>query len=302
MRLVLGCLLGAGLLLMAAPFLWPRRRAPDGTHDSGPDPANGGTGRPSPRGRATLRGSLAQAGLGSLPLPAFAAISLLLGLACAAIAQALIGVRALALVAGLVGTLVPTVIVLWRARERRRTNRTVWPDVVDHLVSAVRSGLALPDSVSTLAESGPVPTRAAFADFARDYRATGSFGYAIDRLKAGLADPVADRILETLRMAREVGGSDLTLVLRDLAAWLRQDAAIRAEVEARQSWVVNAARLGVAAPWIVLLLLASRPEGAVAYNTGTGVAVIISGLAVSVIAYRLMVFIGRLPEERRWFR
>ena len=122
MRLVLGCLLGAGLLLMAAPFLWPRRRAPDGTHDSGPDPANGGTGRPSPRGRATLRGSLAQAGLGSLPLPAFAAISLLLGLACAAIAQALIGVRALALVAGLVGTLVPTAIVLWRARERRRWN------------------------------------------------------------------------------------------------------------------------------------------------------------------------------------
>ncbi|MDY7540935.1 MULTISPECIES: type II secretion system F family protein [unclassified Cryobacterium] len=302
MRLVLGCLLGAGLLLMAAPFLWPRRRAATGVPDSDPSPADGETGRPGQRGLATLRGVLAQAGLGSLPLPAFSAISLLLGLACAALAEALIGVRALALVAGLVGALTPTTIVLWRARERRRSNRTVWPDVVDHLVSAVRSGLALPDSVSTLAESGPVPTRAAFADFARDYRATGSFGYSVDRLKAGLADPVADRILETLRMAREVGGSDLTLVLRDLAAWLRQDAAIRAEVEARQSWVVNAARLGVAAPWIVLLLLSSRPEGAVAYNTGSGVTVIVSGLAVSVIAYRLMVFIGRLPEERRWFR
>ncbi|MEB0201262.1 type II secretion system F family protein [Cryobacterium sp. 10S3] len=302
MRLALGCLLGAGLLLMAAPFLWPRRRVAAGAQDSPPSPADGASGRPQPRGPATLRGSLALAGLGSLPLPAFTAISLLLGLACAALAQALIGVRVLALVAGVVGDLVPMTIVLWRARERRRSHRTVWPDVVDHLVSGVRSGLALPDSISTLAESGPVPTRAAFADFARDYRATGSFGYSVDRLKAGLADPVADRILETLRMAREVGGSDLTLVLRDLAAWLRQDAAIRAEVEARQSWVVNAARLGVAAPWIVLLLLSSRPEGAVAYNTGSGVAVIVSGLVVSVIAYRLMVFIGRLPEERRWFR
>ena len=301
MRLVLGCLLGAGLLLVAAPFLWPRRRAKTGARDPDPGPVNDETGRPRRR-FATLRGALAQAGLGSLPLPAFTAISLILGLACAALAQALIGVRALDLVAGLVGALVPTMIVLWRARERHRSNRTVWPDVVDHLVSAVRSGLALPDSVSTLADSGPVSTRPAFADFAHDYRATGSFGYAIDRLKAGLADPVADRILETLRMAREVGGSDLTIVLRDLAAWLRQDAAIRAEVEARQSWVVNAARLGVAAPWIVLLLLSSRPEGAVAYDTGSGVFVIVSGLAVSVIAYRLMVFIGRLPEERRWFR
>jgi len=302
MRLVLGCLLGAGLLLMAAPFLWPRRRADAGTPASGHNPVDGETGQPPQRGLVALRGALTQAGLGSLPLPAFAAISLLLGLAGAALAQALTGVRALGVVAGVVGVVVPTVIVFWRARERRRSNRTVWPDVVDHLVSAVRSGLALPDSVSTLAESGPAPTRAAFADFARDYRATGSFGYAVDRLKAGLADPVADRILETLRMAREVGGSDLTLVLRDLAAWLRQDAAIRAEVEARQSWVVNAARLGVAAPWIVLLLLSSRPEGAVAYNTGSGVVVIVSGLAVSVIAYRLMVVIGRLPEERRWFR
>jgi tight adherence protein B len=296
-RLVLGCLLGAGLLLVTAPFLWPRRRA-----ETARQPSERDTARSRPRGLTTLRGAIAQAGLGSLPLAAFAAISLILGLAGAALGQALIGVRPLALVAGLTGALLPTMIVLWRARERRRSNHTVWPDVVDHLVSAVRSGLALPDSVSTLAESGPVPTRTAFADFARDYRSTGSFGHALDRLKAGLADPVADRILETLRMAREVGGSDLTLVLRDLAAWLRQDAAIRAEVEARQSWVVNAARLGVAAPWIVLLLLSTRPEGAVAYNTGAGVIVIVSGLVVSVFAYRLMVLIGRLPEEHRWFR
>ena len=71
-------------------------------------------------------------------------------------------------------------------------------------------------------------------------------------------------------MAREVGGSDLTQVLRSLAVWLRQDAAIRQEVEARQSWVLNAAKLGVAAPWIILLLLASRPEAAMAYNSASG--------------------------------
>ena len=70
----------------------------------------------------------------------------------------------------------------------------------------------------------------------------------------------------------------------------------------RQSWIVNAARLGVAAPWIVLLLLASRPEAAVAYNTSAGVVVIVGGLGVSVVAYRLMVALGRLPEERRWFK
>ena len=45
---------------------------------------------------------------------------------------------------------------------------------------------------------------------------------------------------------------------------------VRAELRARQSWIVNAARLGVVAPWIVLLMLATRPEGAAAYNSPAG--------------------------------
>ncbi len=285
MTLALGGMLSAGLLLLAAPFLWPR--------PSGPARA---------RTPGRLRASLGQAGLGNLPLAAFVALSLVLGLAVSALSQAILGIAALSIVVALAGLALPTLMVAWRVRARRRANRAVWPDVVDHLVSAVRSGLALPDSVGSLAGAGPLSTRPAFAEFAREYQATGNFGSAVDGLKVSLADPVADRILETLRMAREVGGSDLTVVLRSLAAWLRQDAAIRSEVEARQSWIVNAARLGVAAPWIVLLLLASRPEAAVAYNTTAGMIVIIGGLGVSVVAYRLMVALGRLPEERRWFR
>jgi tight adherence protein B len=103
-------------------------------------------------------------------------------------------------------------------------------------------------------------------------------------------------------MSREVGGSELTTVLRNLASYLRQESALRSEVEARQSWVVNAARLGVAAPWIVLLLLATRPEAAVAYNSSAGAVLVIAGLVVTVVAYRIMIAVGRIPEERRWFR
>ena len=53
-------------------------------------------------------------------------------------------------------------------------------------------------------------------------------------------------------MAREVGGTDLGRLLRTLSAFLREDARTRAELETRQGWTVNAARLAVAAPWIVL--------------------------------------------------
>ena len=285
MSVAFGLLLGIGLLLAASPLLWPSRAE--------------NPGRASTKMRA--REILVQAGLGRVGVSTVAAASVILGIAAGALVFALVPVIAVAFAAGILLLVLPSAVVVWRARAQRRATRVVWPDVVDHLVSAVRSGLALPESVVTLAHSGPPITRAAFADFERDYRMTGGFADSLDRLKDRLADPVADRIIETLRMSREVGGNELTTVLRNLAAYLRQDAAIRSEVEARQSWIVNAARLGVAAPWIVLLLLSTRPEAAAAYNSPEGVALIAVGLALSVVAYRIMIGIGRLPEERRWF-
>ena len=285
MSVPIGLLLGIGLLLAVSPILWPNRGVAPG--------------RPSSRMRA--HEVLAQAGLGRVRISTVAATSIILGIAAGALVFALVPVIALAFAAGSLIFILPSAVVICRARAGRRATRVVWPDVVDHLVSAIRSGLALPDSVVALARSGPPITRAAFAEFERDYRMTGGFADSLDRLKDRLADPVADRIIETLRMSREVGGNELTTVLRNLAAYLRQDAAIRSEVEARQSWIVNAARLGVAAPWIVLLLLSTRPEAAAAYNSPAGIALIVVGLALSVVAYRIMIGIGRLPEERRWF-
>jgi tight adherence protein B len=248
-----------------------------------------------------LRVRLRQAGLGHLSAGVLLIVSVLLGIVACAAASLLTSVVALAVAAGVVVALLPLAAISSRARARRKAARAVWPDLLDHLVAGIRSGQALGECLCALATSGPVHTRTAFAAFERDYRSTGQLSAALDELKTALADPVADRIVETLRMSRDVGGTELPLVLRSLAGYVRTDAAVRAEVEARQSWVVVAARLGVAAPWIVLVLLASRPEAVQAYNSPPGVALLAVGLVVTVVAYRLMIALGRLPEERRWF-
>jgi tight adherence protein B len=287
MSAVLGLVFGVGLLLVTSPFLWPRA-----AH----------TRRPPLRLWAFAKDRLAEAGLERVGPGVLLGLSALSGVAAVAAAQAATGVTAIALTAGAAGLALPAVLVSRRAHARRRRSRVVWPDIVDHLVASVRSGLALPDAVGALGRVGPAATRAPFAEFERDYRATGSFSPCIDRLKERLADPTADRVLETLRMAREVGGTELTAVLGSLATSLRESAAARSEVEARQSWVVNAARLGVAAPWIVLLLLASRPEAARAYDSPAGAIVVITGLGLSVVAYRIMLSLGRIRDEKRSFR
>ncbi len=284
MTWLLGTVLGLGALLAVSPWLWPRReRAVE------------------PRPRARLLDRLTHAGLDGIPPLALGAVSLLLGVLACGLALAIAPVAAVAAAALVVGAAAPVLAVRWRAARRRRAQASVWPDVVDHLVSAVRSGLALPDAVAQLERAGPAITRPAFAAYAADHRATGSFGYALDRLKDRLADPVGDRIIETLRMAREVGGTEVTTVLRELAAYLRADLATRGELEARQTWIVGAARLGVAAPWIVLLILSTRPEAAQAYNSSGGIALIAGGAVVTGIAYRVMLRIGALPTEARWF-
>jgi len=285
MSVVLGAVLGLGVLLIAAPFLWPRVAG-------------------APRSRGSLervRGELALAGLGSVPLPVVVAVCVVLALVGGALAQAVFGIPFLAAIGAVLGGALVPMVVRGRAARRRAANRAVWPDVVDHLVASVRAGMSLPDSLAALVELGPAATRDAFASFEREYRRTANFSVCLDGLKSELADPVADRIIETLRMAREVGGTDVTAVLRALAGYLRQDAALRAEVVSRQSWIRNAARLGVAAPWLLLLVLASRHEAIVAYDSPAGAALILIGLGVTFVAYRAMLALGRLPEERRWF-
>ncbi|WP_166865459.1 type II secretion system F family protein [Salinibacterium sp. ZJ70] len=282
-----GLLLGVGVLLIASVWLWPRGQAETRVRREGV--------------LSRLEDALAQAGLGRVTVPALLFVALACGSIAGFVVLAVTPVVALAAAAGLAATTAPFALVLARARTRRRAMRAVWPDAIDHLVAGLRSGLPLGDALAALAESGPEPLRLAFAEFAADHRATGRLEFALDALKDRLADPVADRVVETLRVARDVGGTELPSVLRSLAAFMRADSAVRSEVEARQTWVVSAARLGVAAPWLVLLLLAARPEAVRAYNSPAGVVLLVVGLVVTVVAYRIMLAIGRLPDERRWF-
>jgi tight adherence protein B len=202
----------------------------------------------------------------------------------------------------LIGGGVPWVLLRSRVHRRRAELREVWPDVVDNLASAIRAGLSLADALGQLGTRGPAALRQPFRQFAEDYRSTGRFHDSLDALKARLADPTGDRIVESLRVAREVGGSDLGRLLRTLSAFLRDELRVRAELEARQGWVANAAKLAVAGPWLLLALLSVRSTSVQAFQQPAGVMVLAIGAGVSVLAYRLMMRLGRLPEEARVLR
>lgn len=226
------------------------------------------------------------------------------GSAASAVGAGVVGLlltaTAITAVLGLcVGAYVPTMLLRRQRTKRIAAARSAWPDVVDDLSSAVRAGLPLPDAIREAGSRAPLILRDPFRRFSDDLRVNGRFHEALDAMKASLADPVADRVIEALRLAREVGGSDLGRLLRDLSESLRAHSRLRAEVEARQSWTINSARLAVAAPWITLVFLATRREAVEAFNTAIGALVIAGAALISVVAYRLMLVLGRLPQEER---
>lgn len=284
MGALVGLGFGVGCLLVWSAFRTPRPAPPD-------DPAARRTGR-----------LLAEAGLGEVAPRSMAVLCLGAGLLTTVLALGLTQALPIALVLGVLAGYLPVAVVRGRARRRQREFAEVWPDAVDDLASAVRAGMSLPDAVAALAVRGPEPLRPSFDAFALDYQVSGRFGDCLDRLKDRLADPVGDRVVEGLRIAREVGGGELGRLLRNLSGYLRDDLRTRSELEARQSWAVNGARVAVAAPWVVLLVMSTQRSVIERYQTVAGAGVLVVGALVCVVAYRLMTRLGRLPVERRILR
>lgn len=219
--------------------------------------------------------------------------------ACALFVHLAYLIPALTLTAALTAFALPFLWLSARGKKRISTAKTLWPELAENLVSALRSGVSIPDALASLAPLA-AGHREAFENFQRNYQGGRSFTTALELLKAELADPVADRLLESIRSARELGGAELVEILQGLADAIRAENHLRSELEARQSWLINAARLGAAAPWVVLALLASRPETAEIYSSELGTLLILGGFLVTLLAYRMMLSIAQLPQEKRW--
>lgn len=232
------------------------------------------------------------------PVQILAAAVLLFTAVCALITL-VTSVLAIGIATGVLAAFGPVALLNARALRRQLEFAQAWPDAVDHLASAIRAGLSLPEALIGLGERGPLELREPFKQFAKDYQSTGRFALSLDRLKDRLADPVGDRVVEALRIAREVGGGDLGRMLRSLSGFLREELRTRSELEARQSWTISGARLAAAAPWLVLLMMSFQRDVIGRFAEPAGIILLSIGAAVCLVAYRLMMRLGRLPVERR---
>jgi len=176
-----------------------------------------------------------------------------------------------------------------------------WPEVIDHLVSAIQTGMSLTEALTELSTRGPVVMQPAFSNFKSRVFEDGNFDQGIQYLAEYFKSHASDQIFQALLISKSLGGSELLSILRTLGNFLREDLALRNEIAVKQSWIKNSAHLSSAAPWLLLLLLAMQPSTVQAFSTITGAGILFIGLFVTVLAYIWMTFLSRLPSVPRVF-
>ena len=197
-------------------------------------------------------------------------------------------------------------VVTWlhfRKRDHRQSAAMlqVWPEVTDHLISAIHSGLSLNEALVGLGTRGPELIRPYFRSFHSELIGSGDFIAAAEQLKARLNTHGSDQILEAVIMAKSLGGSELLQIFRTLGDFLRQDLTLRKEIEIKHGWIKNSAHLSAAAPWLLLLLLSSQPGTAQAFAQPGGIAILFFGVVLTAVAYMWMGKLGQLPASPRVF-
>lgn len=197
--------------------------------------------------------------------------------------------------------LVPRTYFARRSRQRARAVQEAWPDGLRDLLASIAAGCSLTQAVTTMAQTGPEPIRVAFARFPELSRVLGSTA-ALEVVKAELADPTSDRVLEVLILANERGGAIVRTILEDLVDATTRDLKLLDALETEGLEMRINARSVVVLPWLVLVALTARPGPFRAfYRSGGGVATLVVAGVLTAVGVLVLSRLGKEPLEERVF-
>lgn len=245
---------------------------------------------------------LVRAGLPDVAPRDFVLFSLAAGLVAGLLAQLLLGWPVVSLLAALFGLLAPFAYYVQRHDRRRAVLQTALVEAIAQLRDAIRTGLSVQDALVGLARTGPEALRPEFATLVRESRLMGSEA-ALTAMRDRLADPLFDVVATTLILNDRLGGRNVSQVLDRLAHATREQLRIQDELRAHQAQTVFSARVVAAMPLVVLIVIRQiNPRYLAIFNDGWGQLLLALCLLSIVVGYASMLWITRLPGDRRILR
>ncbi|MEY4410479.1 MAG: hypothetical protein RLZ69_53 [Actinomycetota bacterium] len=186
-----------------------------------------------------------------------------------------------------------------RDRQRAASLVAALPEVIEALAASVASGQDLGDALVSQADHGPKALRKTLAELASQQSIGIPLEHSLSWLQRDLGVAFGDQLVQLLQVSLRRGGEGLVSNLNRLSEVIRTQGALEAELEAKQGWVTGTAKLGLVAPWLIVWFLSARPEAKAFYASPGGLALLLCGLVLCLVAYALIIAASRLPRSKR---
>ncbi|MBW3574443.1 MAG: hypothetical protein KY450_06180 [Actinobacteria bacterium] len=220
----------------------------------------------------------------------------------AAMAWSLFGGVLPPVVVGLFAATFPVAAARARRRRLRAEAADSWPRLIEELrIKTTALGRSLPQALFDVGRSAPEQLRPEFEAARREWLVSTDFERSLAVLKAGLADPTADTVCETLLVAHDIGGNEVDRCLAALIDDRILDQQGRKDAAAHQAGARFARRFVVIVPLGMALVGLSIGEGRAAYGSTAGQALVVAALGLMALCWVWAGHIMRLPPEQRVF-
>ena len=195
--------------------------------------------------------------------------------------------------------LLPGILLNQRKTKMQDQKMQQWTLLIDDLTSGVRAGLTISEALAQALQNCEEPLRSDFQEAILEINRSGQVSKVISILKNQITDNVGVATLKLLQVVLKTGANDLATSLSILSNSSRENHNLIQELKAKQSWVLNGARISVISPWLVLLALWTQESVRNAYQNLIGQLILILVAVVGLFGYLVMKRIGRIDVFRK---
>ena len=195
--------------------------------------------------------------------------------------------------------LLPGILLNQRKTKMQDQKMQQWTLLIDDLTSGVRAGLTIGEALAQALQNCEEPLRSDFQEAILEINRSGQVSKVISILKNQITDTVGVATLKLLQVVLKTGANDLATSLSILSNSSRENHNLIQELKAKQSWVLNGARISVISPWLVLLALWTQESVRNAYQNLIGQLILILVAVVGLFGYLVMKRIGRIDVFRK---
>ncbi len=198
-----------------------------------------------------------------------------------------------------VAILLPGILLNQRKTKIQNQKMQQWTLLIDDLTSGVRAGLTIGEALAQALQNCEEPLRSDFQEAILEINRSGQVSKVISILKNQITDAVGVATLKLLQVVLKTGANDLATSLSILSNSSRENHNLIQELKAKQSWVLNGARISIISPWLVLLALWTQESVRNAYQNLIGQLILILVAVVGLFGYLVMKRIGRIDVFRK---